>query len=129
MPNAGRLSAAAKRYARCGLSQATTSERSGGPAGRLEPLWRFVQCAMRAAVRSARRRFGIPRSFGVAELDEQRDDGVEDDALGGEQFTHVANELLGRHAFALFVFLLKGSDGQLPLGGGLHEAVHVVVVH
>src|SRR5688572_31196841 len=41
---------------------------------------------------------GGPRSpvLAVAELDEQRDDGVEHDPLGREQFPHVADELLGR---------------------------------
>src|SRR5688572_12989141 len=58
--------------------------------------------------------------FALAEFEEQRDDGVQDDALRGQQFSHVEYELLGRNAFAVLVLLLERSDRQLPFGGGLH---------
>ena len=53
---------------------------------------------MTASVGAAGRGNGGPGSTAavVAELDEQRDDGVQHDPLGREQFPHVADELLGR---------------------------------
>jgi hypothetical protein len=64
----------------------------------------------------------------VIELDEEGDDGVEDDAFGGEELAHVSDELLGGDAVAVGVFFLEGGDGELSFGGGEHEGVDVVHV-
>ena len=67
--------------------------------------------------------------WGLAELEEERDDGVEDDALGGEQFAHVANELFGGDVGACGVLPLQRGDGKLALGGGFHQGGEVVISH
>src|SRR3954453_23930695 len=65
----------------------------------------------------------------VAELDEERDDGVEHDPLGRQQLAHVQHQLLRGDALALRVLRLEGRDRQLALGRGFHEAPEVRVVH
>src|SRR6476646_6198540 len=65
----------------------------------------------------------------MAELHEQRDDGVENDALGGQELAHVENKLFGGHAFTFLILFLKRRNRQLPLSGGFHEGVYVGVVH
>ena len=51
------------------------------------------------------------RVVAVTELDEQRDDRIQHDPLGGEEFAHIKDELFRRDAFALPILLLQRRDG------------------
>jgi hypothetical protein len=65
----------------------------------------------------------------VPQLHEQRDNGIQNDPFCGKQFSHVANELLGRDAVACFVFLLKDRDRKLPFGSSFHQAIDFWAIH
>jgi hypothetical protein len=61
----------------------------------------------------------------VSEFDEQRDDGVQNDSLGSQHLTHIANQLLRRNVIACLIFFLKRGNGQLPFGGSLYQVFDV----
>lgn len=71
----------------------------------------------------------IDAGLGGIEFHKERDDGIQDDPLCGEEFSHIENELFGRNVVAFFVFLLKSGDCQLALAGCFHQAPEIGVVH
>lgn len=94
----------------------------------LRQIARAVPPTIKASVPIAGRS-AVHLATRAVEFHEQRDDGVKDDSLGCQEFSHVENKLLGRDVLTHFVFLLKCRDRQLPFGSGLHQAANIGIVH